>query len=76
MSLQLEDLIAVYPNPEIPDIQTVVSSKKEFNDLASSVSEPPPPRPGMYFKHQELIGRLMVFLDNIFLIHRTGTGKT
>jgi len=76
MSLQLEDLIAVYPNPEIPEIQTVVTGKKEFNELASSVSEPPPPRPGMYFKHQELIGRLMLFLDNIFLIHRTGTGKT
>jgi hypothetical protein len=74
--LQLEDLIAVYPPQNAQDIQTLVSAKKEFNDLASAPSEPPPPRPGMFFKHQELIGRLMVFMDNLLLIHRTGTGKT
>lgn len=74
--LQLEDLIAVYPPQNTPDIQTLVSAKKEFNDLASMPTEPPPPRPGMFYKHQELIGRLMVFMDNLLLIHRTGTGKT
>jgi hypothetical protein len=74
--LQLSDLIAVYPPQNSPDIQTVVSGKKEFNDLASLINEPPPPRPGLFFRHQELIGRLMVFMDNLLLIHRTGTGKT
>jgi hypothetical protein len=46
--LQLSDLIAVYPPQNSPDIQTVVSGKKEFNDLASLINEPPPPRPGLF----------------------------
>ncbi len=74
--IQLDDLLEFYPDPDVPNIQEIISSKKEFRELASTPTEPPPTRPGMFFKHQELIGRLMIFLDRLFLFHRTGTGKT
>lgn len=75
-SFELEDMISSYPPAYAPGIQTVVTGKKEFADLASSPFEPTPAGRGTPFKHQKLIGRLMIWLDRLLLIHGTGTGKT
>lgn len=76
MHFQLEDLIATYPDAHTPGIQTVVTSKREFAELASRIDEPTPLRRGDPFKHQKLVGRLMRWLDSLLLMHATGTGKT
>lgn len=73
--LQLEDLLAFYPDPMTPGIQTIISNKREFAELSSSPTEKIP-APGQYYKHQEFIGRLMTFTDRLLLMHQTGTGKT
>src|SRR5665648_267167 len=74
-TIELDDMFGYYPTANTPGIQTLLTSKQEFGELASSVTEPIPRR-GHYFKHQRLIERLMKVLPAMFLIHRTGTGKT
>ena len=74
-TIELDDMFGFYPTASTPGIQTLLTAKQEFNELASSVTEPIPSR-GHYFKHQRLIERLMKVLPAMFLIHRTGTGKT
>lgn len=74
--IELADLLAAYPPVESPDFQTLVTAKKEFSDLASSVTEVLPGGRGQLYRHQELIKRYMRIYDRLFLIHETGTGKT
>lgn len=73
--IQLTDLFASYPAQDTPGIQTIVSAKQEFRELASSVTEPIPQR-GKYYKHQRLVERLMKVMPVMLLMHETGTGKT
>lgn len=75
MNVQLEDLLADYPSTDTPGIQTIVTGKKEFAELASGVREPAP-RPGQYYKHQRLLIRYMQMSDTLLAIHDPGTGKT
>jgi hypothetical protein len=75
-NIQLDDLLAVYPNQSTPGIQTIITRKKEFNELASFPQEAPPSERGKYFKHQLYVQRLLRALDDQILIHETGTGKT
>ena len=72
---QLEDLLAYYPPADTPEIQTLFTAKKEFNELASPPDEKPPKR-GEYYNHQKLIQRLMRTLDRLLILHEAGTGKT
>jgi len=74
--IQLADLLPIYPTVDEPKFQAKISAKKEFKDLASSVSEPPPSKRGEFYKHQLLIQRYMREYDDLLMIHRTGTGKT
>lgn len=74
-TLQLEDLIAYYPSPDTPKIQTIFSAKKEFNELSSSMKERVPRR-GDFFNHQKLVQRLMRAVDKLLVLHEAGTGKT
>src|SRR5579872_547600 len=74
-SIQLADLLPSYPPDGTPGIQTLLTAKKEYSDLASSVTEPVPPR-GTYYKHQLLIQRHLRQYDYLMLFHKTGTGKT
>nr|QBK92251.1 MAG: DEAD/SNF2-like helicase [Pithovirus LCPAC304] len=71
--LELEDLLAFYPTVDDKNIQTKITIKKEFNELASEPSEK---LQGKYFKHQLLVQRLLQAYDDLFLFHDTGTGKS
>lgn len=75
MNVQLEDLLADYPPDDTPGIQTIITGKKEFAELASGTREPAP-KPGQYYKHQKLVLRFMRMSDNLLMIHDPGTGKT
>ena len=74
--IQLSDLLASYPAINTPELQTLISAKKEFNELASTPTEPPPTKRGEYFKHQLLVQRFLRAYRDLFIIHETGTGKT
>jgi len=74
-SLQIGDLVYSYPEQDDPDIQTIISGRREFRELASNVTEPVPP-PGTLYKHQELVKRYLLIANRMLIFHRTGTGKT
>jgi hypothetical protein len=74
-TFQLEDLIAYYPPSDTKKIQTIISAKKEFNELAATVSEKVPKK-GQFYNHQKLVQRLMRAVDRLLVLHEAGTGKT
>ena len=73
--VQLEDFLGVYPVGNTPNLQTIISSKQEFRELASFPSEPTP-GPGQFYNIQSLIQRYIIPYDKLFLFWRTGTGKS
>ncbi len=73
--LQLGDLVYSYPDQDDPNIQTLITAKREFLELASSVTEPVPER-GELYPHQNLFKRYLLEYDRHMIFHRTGTGKT
>src|SRR5579884_4203791 len=75
MNVQLEDLLAIYPPQDTPGIQSVITAKKEFRDLASRPQEPVPQR-GQFYPHQVFVERFMRAWNRHFLMWDTGTGKT
>lgn len=75
MSIQLDDLVYLYPSQDNPRIQYITTSKREFNVLSALPQEPLPGAGGL-FVHQRLIRRLMFAYDRLLLIHKAGTGKT
>ena len=75
--LELVDLLGEYPDQDDPQIQTLVTGKKEFSDLRTGRSEPTPQSQGkLYYNHQELFIRLATVYDTLFLIAAAGTGKS
>ena len=73
--IELEDLVYTYPEAQQPGIQTLIASKEEFRETASTVTESVPRR-GELFKHQEYLKRLMRQYNDQLVIWRTGTGKS
>lgn len=73
--IQLEDFLYDYPDINDPSFSLELALRKEFNELKALANEPFPER-GDFFRHQKLIHRFMLAYDRVFLIHRTGTGKT
>jgi hypothetical protein len=71
----IEDFIASYPDSNVPNLQTLLTNKRELNELAPPLVENPPARCEFY-KHQELFKRLLMQYDKILLMDRTGTGKS
>lgn len=81
--LELSDLFAYFSikdnkfSGNIAPIQQYISSKKEFTELETSIddvlqdSEIP-----KVYKHQLLMRRLLLYLDEFLVIDDTGTGKT
>lgn len=73
--MELTDFMAQYPSIDDENIQTKISAKWEFASLASTPSDVTP-GPSGFFKHQDLIERLMRAYKRQILIHETGTGKS
>ena len=51
-NIELEDLVYTYPPYNVENIQTLISGKEEFREIAGLPSEPPPKR-GELFRHQK-----------------------
>ena len=73
--LQLADLVANYPSSGTTGIQTIISAKKEFRDVASYTKEPPPTI-GSLGNNQKFLLRYMIPNDKVLMMWQTGTGKT
>lgn len=73
--MQMSDLMYSYPDQNDPRIQEIVSSKREFRELASGATEVQPPR-GELYPHQKLFARYLLEYDRHLLFQRAGTGKT
>jgi hypothetical protein len=76
MELQMDELLAFYPPRRDPEIQTLISAKKEFRELASDPFEVLKRIRGDYFKHQKLIEKFIEHYNTLILYHETGTGKS
>lgn len=74
--IQLADLLESYPSAMTPGFQTLISSKQEFIELASDVTERLPPGRGKYFKHQKFTHRFLRAYDSIVLLSEPGSGKS
>ena len=71
----LADFLATYPSIQTKGFQTLISAKKEFNQLASSINEPTPKK-GDRYNHQELFLRYMREYNDIFIADSAGSGKS
>lgn len=75
--MELEDFIAEYPPPDIPDFQGMLSSKLEFLELAGDKNEPIPSSISeFYLRHQKMFMREMSHYDEQWKMDEAGTGKT
>lgn len=70
----LSDLLVEYPSIDSVNLQTKISAKKEFNELASPLYEVTPIR-GQLYNHQQLFLRYMRVYNEMFITDATGTGK-
>lgn len=75
-SKKMEGYIPVYPSQDDPNIQRIVSSKREFNELLPSLDEPPVTKVRRLLNRQKLFARLTRLGDHMINIHEPGTGKT
>jgi len=73
-NLELDELVYTYPPYDIAGIQTLISAKEEFREIAPTVRESVPKR-GELFRHQKVIKRLLLQYDNLLLTWQTGVGK-
>lgn len=71
----MEDYLPVYPSINVPDIQRIITRKKEFEELAPLVDESLPEKGGFY-NHQKFFVRFMIMADRVLNIHEPGTGKS
>ena len=72
---ELDDLLPMYPDQNIPNIQTYITAKQEFREKGAKVKEEIPEQ-GKFFSYQELFHRYGMHYDRIFNMQRPGTGKT
>ncbi len=71
--IQLDDLLAENPSIDDPEIQTLISRKNEFAELAT---EPKETVDNDAYKHQKIIQRFMKEYAKMIILHETGTGKS
>ena len=72
---ELEDLLPMYPDQNVPNIQTYVTAKEEFIEKSAQIEESLPEQ-GNFLSYQELFQRYLHHYDRIVNIQQTGTGKT
>lgn len=65
-----------YPAQSNPNIQTIVSSKREFNELRLTAEPEEVPARGEFYKQQILQARYMLTYDFFLVYNEPGTGKT
>ena len=75
-SLQLSDMLGTYPSIYTPGIQSLITAKKEFNELASQPGEILLLGRGHYFNHQKFYHRFLRVYDDLLILDATGTGKS
>jgi len=71
----MEDYLPVYPSLNSPDIQRIITRKKEFQELSAPADEKLPEGGGFY-NHQKFFVRFMIMADRVLNIHEPGTGKS
>lgn len=74
--IQLVDLLESYPSQMTPHIQTLITAKQEFSELASELGEKLPKGRGKLYKHQLMTLRYLRAYDDLLVISEPGTGKT
>lgn len=74
-SFSLIDHFVRYGDIHDQDIQAIITSKREFFELASGASEEKP-KEGGYYNHQIFVERLIEMVDRVIVAHETGTGKS
>lgn len=70
-NIELDELVYTYPDYNVENIQTLISSKEEFREVSGLISESVPKR-GQLYRHQKFIKRIMMQYDSQFIIHATG----
>ena len=73
--VELDDLVYSYPTSDEPGIQTKLTAKYEFLECQSLPREPVPER-GQFYNSQKFVHRFLLPYNKLFIIWRTGTGKT
>jgi hypothetical protein len=73
--IELSDFTAQYPSIDDPEIQTKISAKWEFAKLATYPRDFSRNASGFY-KHQDLVERLLRVYSRMVLMHETGSGKS
>jgi len=73
--LKLDDLVYSYPTIYDRNVQGIIGSKKEFNELSAPLVQTRVNR-GEFLKHQILTQRLLNSIDHLLIMSRTGVGKT
>ena len=76
VKIELEDLTASYPPQISPNLQTLLSAKREYAELAAPEVEDMLRKRGCLFRHQLLFRRHLTQYPICMVIHDTGTGKT
>jgi superfamily II DNA or RNA helicase len=73
----MESFIPVYPSPDDPDIQRIITAKKEFNELRPELPTKIIRSGDRSLRNsQELFARLTTVSDRMLNMHGTGKGKT
>lgn len=72
----MEEFIPIYPSADDKDIQRIVTSKREFNELAPDSDDKIIDGTRRLLNSQRLFQRLMTITDRMLNMFQTGTGKT
>lgn len=74
--MQLSDMLESYPSSMTKGFQTLITAKKEFQELASDPFERLPSGRGKYYKHQTATHRYLRIYDDLVVISEAGSGKS
>lgn len=75
-NVELEDLVAAYPDSDSRDFQGDLASRKEFRELRTNPYDATIRMDNGYFKHQNSVIRYLRMYDKMMLMFDTGMGKT
>ncbi len=78
MTTDVADFLVSYPLTTNPDLQNIITHKKEFYDLKLKTRDEFPEK-GELLKHQKIIQRLVspyTDIDRLVLFHQMGVGKS